>query len=250
MLATGVAALLLLLWANPHIKRHVSSAPAVSADGLAADSHRRDPRPRQRAAGWPPGREALRETLARGDYEAAVERYALAFAADDPDIGDAYRDALLEHTSELIQDGRYDSATALLREYLAVFFRDTEAWIYAGRAYREQRAYRPAIEAFLTAAQQDQHPDLRRLVTGQLSLTVNFYVQQLNEAQRHEEIAELYAYLTQADPRNPHYFVALGRAYLAVGRVSDAMAALYHVAAEDEVADEVSRLVADIGAGD
>ncbi len=252
VLVTGAAAMLLLLWPNPHLTTgpDVSTLPAVSTDTLSNPESRHHRSPRRTAIGAAAGTDTLRNALDVGDYEGAVERYAQAFESADPGVGDTYRDTLLEHASDLIQVGDYDSATALLDAYLAVFFRDTEAWVYAGRAYREKRAYRPAIEAFLMAAQQDLHPDLRRLVTGQLSLTVNFLVQQLLEEQRQEEIAELYAYLTQADPRNPHYFVALARAYLALGRRSDAMAALYHVAAEEAVADQVRHLVENIGAVD
>ena len=217
-----------------------TSAPAVDGGGARDEQM---PRPVDTNTLADVDLSPIGEALQAADVERAVELYSTSFLHDPSHVSAAHRDALLEHASDLIQSRRYDSATALLDAYLAVFFRDTEAWIYAGRAYREKREYRPAIEAFLMATQDHQHPDLRRLVDGQLSMTVHRYVQELREQAKHTEVADLYSYLTQANPRNPHYFVALARAYLALGQESDALAALYHVAAEDPVADEVRALI-------
>jgi thioredoxin-like negative regulator of GroEL len=191
----------------------------------------------------------LQELLRQGAYEAAVDLYAQAYSRDDAHATHQYREALLGQVSKFIQSGEYDAATALLDSYLAVFFRDTEALVYAGRAYRENRQYRPAIEAFLTASQQDQHPDRRRMVNGQLSWTIGLYEQQLREQERYAEIVDLYTYLTHASPQNPHYFIGLARAYVAVGRTSDALAALQFVAAEDDAGRQAQELIAQIRAG-
>lgn len=187
--------------------------------------------------------------LREGDYNAAVEQYARTYTQGSAATAHQYRETLLRQVSRFIQNGRYADATALLDAYLAVFYRDTEALVYAGRAYRENRQYRAAIEAFLRAAQQDQHPDKLRTVNGQLSWTINLYVQALREAGRHEELVDLYSYLTQANPRNPYYFIALARAYLAVGRIDDALAALQYVAAEGEAGREAQELIEEIRAG-
>ena len=63
------------------------------------------------------------------------------------------------------------------------------------------------------------------MVNGQLSWTIGLYVQRLREQERPLEIVDLYTYLTQAEPRNPHYFIALARAYVAVDQTSDALGA-------------------------
>jgi tetratricopeptide (TPR) repeat protein len=191
----------------------------------------------------------LQELLRRGAYDGAVDLYARAYSRDDVQATHQYREALLRQVSEFIQSGEYDNATALLDSYLAVFFRDTEALVYAGRAYRENRQYRPAIEAFLMAAQQDLHPDRLRMVNGQLNWTIGLYEQQLREQERYAEIVDLYTYLTHASPRNPHYFIALARAYVAVGRTSDALAALQFIAAEGDAGRQAQELIAEIRAG-
>lgn len=191
----------------------------------------------------------MRALLDSGAYEQAIELYAAAYEGEDSQTSHQYREVILSQVSTFIQGGGYAAATALLDSYLAVFFRDTEALVYAGRAYRENRQYRPAIEAFLRAAQQDQHPDRLRMVNGQLSWTIGLYAQELRDENRHDDLVELYAYLTQAQPQNPHYFIALARAYMAVGRTSDALAALQFVAADEQAGGEAQELIAEIHAG-
>jgi len=187
--------------------------------------------------------------LQQGAFEAAVELYAHTYSRGDEQASHPYREAILQQVSIFIQSREYDRATALLDSYLAVFYRDSEALVYAGRAYRENRQYRPAVEAFLRASQQDQHPDRLRMVNGQLSWTIGLYVQQLREQERTLEIVDLYTYLTQAEPRNPHYFIALARAYVSVDQTSDALAALQFVAADDDAGAEAREVIAEIHAG-
>lgn len=246
-LALAVAALSLVRWYFNDTRAAVSQPSSTGAP--AADFDRKFTAADGAAAGSVAPGGHLQELLQRGAYEAAVDLYARAYSRDDVQATHQYREALLRQVSEFIQSGEYDHATALLDSYLAVFFRDAEALVYAGRAYRENRQYRPAIEAFLIAAQQDQHPDRLRMVNGQLNWTIGLYEQQLREQERYAEIVDLYTYLTHASPQNPHYFIALARAYIAVGRTIDALAALQFVAAEGDAGRQAQELIAEIRAG-
>ncbi|MDH3715539.1 MAG: tetratricopeptide repeat protein [Gammaproteobacteria bacterium] len=239
-----------LVWSYFNTPPPLGELPiSTVVSGAASDSENKPTVAEEVASGSVEPGGLLQELLHRGDYEAAVDLYARAYSGDDSHTTHQYREALLRQVSEFIQSGAYDDATTLLDTYLAVFFRDTEALVYAGRAYRENRQFRPAIEAFLRASQQDQHPDRLRMVNGQLGWTIGLYVQQLREQQRYNEIVDLYTYLTHASPQNPHYFIALARAYVAVGRTSDALAALQFVAAEDDAGRQAQELIAEIRAG-
>lgn len=245
-LAWAVAAAAALLWTASN-RGGSSGPPAASTRAMAPAAMRPDP-----ASSTVPGEAApdplLEALLREGDYEAVVELYADTYTDGHAATAHQYREAILRQVSDHIQGGEYDHATALLDTYLAVFYRDTEALVYAGRAYRENGRYRAAIEAFLRAAQQDQHPDKLRMVHGQLSWTINLYAQALRERDARQELVELYAYLTHADPRNPHYFVELARAYAAVGRTDDALAALQFVAAEGDAGRDALELIEQIRA--
>ncbi len=231
-----------LRWAGP------PGEPPVVAQEVAAVTHT-PPRTPLPPGGGPPHaspRARLQALLSAGESEAAVALYDRAYLTASASETESLRRALVDHASTLIQQRRLARSSALLSRYLALFYRDADAWFVLGQAYREAGLYRPAIEAFANAHLYEERAAVRRIVGLQLNWTISLYVQQLEEFRRPGDIVSLFSFLVLAQPDNPYHYLSLASAFRSVGRDSDALGHLAYVSQDASVGERAREMMDEI----
>jgi len=163
------------------------------------------------------------------EYESAIDAYDRIYTSSSTELSADYRELLVDHASDLIQDNTPGRATVLLNLYLAIFYTDVDALILLGRAYRDTGSKFDAIKSFQSAYQHEHRTAVSGLILGQENTLIGEYVQQLKENNDQQGLVELYQWLTQSQPNVSGYYIGLAGAYTAQGRHDEARQTLRYV---------------------
>ncbi len=191
-----------------------------------------------------PGNKTIFEsTLKSGDYETAVAEYDYLYMVGDIDSSEHHRQAIINHASAMIQNRETPEAIDLLEIYLALFYNDVDALFTLGRAYRNEAQWFKAIQAFQLAERYAYRATNIRVIRGQLNYAIGFYVQELKQQNKSNEVIELFRYLTQSQPETARYFIGLANAYSDQRRYGEAIDSLRYVQNNFEVGAEARTMM-------
>lgn len=185
-------------------------------------------------------------SLSSGDYEAAVNEYTEAYAISTVDENAGYRDLLIAHASNLINDEQSDRAIELLGNYVAVFYADADALVMLGRAYRNAGLSHDAIRAFQQAYRNEHRSGVAYHILVQQNNEIGKLVQELKEQNNYGAITDLYEDLTQSQPDVPGYFIALANAHLAQQHRAQALRSLDYVKHDAKVGPQARAMMAEL----
>jgi len=177
------------------------------------------------------------------DYATAVSEYDYLYTSSGVDESDVYRQKIINHASSLIQNRETQKAIELLQTYLAFFYNDVDALFTLGRAYRNETRWFEAIQTFQQSERYAYQATNIRVIRGQLNYAIGFYVQELKEQQKSDEVIELFQYLTQSQPETPRYFIGLANAYSDQRRYGEAIDSLRYIQNNFEVGVEARSMI-------
>lgn len=188
----------------------------------------------------------FRTLLDAQDYEAAVNRYDQIYTDSSIAVSSHYRELILDHASDLIQDDYAVQAISLLNQYLAIYYSDVSALIMLGQAYRETGSKFEAIQSLQQAYQHEHRTGLSELILGNANTVLGEYIQELKETDNQQTILEVYQWLTQAQPDVSGYFIGLAKAYAAQHRYQEAADALRYVQYDVKVGQQARSLLQEL----
>jgi len=177
------------------------------------------------------------------DYVTAITEYEHLYASRGIDESDVYRQMIINHASAHIQNRETQKAIDLLRAYLAVFYSDVDALFTVGRAYRNDARWFEAIQAFQDAERYAYQATNIRVIRGQVNYAIGFYMQELKQQQKSDEVIELFQYLTASQPETPRYFIGLANAYSAQRRYGEAIDSLRYIQNDYEEGAEARSMI-------
>lgn len=190
---------------------------------------------------------ALGALLASGDYGPAVAMFERLYDLSTSEQAERYRNQLVAYAGGLIQRGQPTASIDLLESYASVFYRDPDALLMLGRAYRAAGAYPQAIDALQQAVLYNHDPGARSLIEDQLNWVVSLYTQRLRDEGRRDAVIGVYQGLIEADPGNPYYKVGLARVLIDFEQYDAAERTLRAVANDGYVWRQARQLLRDIG---
>ena len=171
-------------------------------------------------------RPLLGSLLESGEFRAAVARYEAIYDTRPLSASEPYRQSLVTHAGNLLLAGEAAAGVDLLEAYLDIFYRDPDALVTLGRAYRSLGDYPASIRAFQRARQYSHLSTMRDLIGDQLNWVVSQYRYHLRDEGRVDEIADIYIGLMTVEPDNPYYALGLAKAYAESARYDNAVRAL------------------------
>lgn len=163
------------------------------------------------------------------DYELAVDVYDQIYTDSSIEISAKYRELLLDEASKLIQGDDLPQAIALLNQYLAIYYKDVDALIMLGRAYRDIGSKFEAIKSLQQAYQHEHRTARSTLILSQENTMIGTYIQELRDSNSQQTIIDVYRWLTQSQPDVPGYYIGLANAYIDQQRYVEAIKALRYV---------------------
>lgn len=203
--------------------------------------------------------------LESGDYQAAVDVYDQIYSTSEESISDRYRRALLEYAANLAAlDGRNTTAEddgfpgvvlhpralehsiRLVTIYLELYYRDVDALLLLGQAYRKQEDYPAAVSALQDAYTYSHLPSKQEQIQRTLDQSINMYRQRLAGRGDVEKLVELFRALTAGQPDHTPYFLGLANAYIASGDHDQALATLRYIEHDATVGSRARVLIEEI----
>lgn len=188
----------------------------------------------------------FRDLLATGDYETAVYAYDRIYTHSSTELSAVYRELILDHASDLIQQSNSTLAAALLDRYVSIFLTDVEALTMLGLAHKEAGAKLKAIQSLQQAYQYEHRISRSELILNQTNTILGEYVQSLKDADDRQAVVDVYRWLTDSQPSVSGYFIGLARAYVAQQRFSEAAQALHYVKNDIKVGRQARSLLQEL----
>ncbi len=216
-----------------------NSSAVVSVDGEESDDHISS----SSAIVTATRADSFESALESEDYATAINEFEFLYVGSGVDENEIYRQKIINHASVNIQNRKTQKAIDLLERYLAVFYNDVDALFTIGRAYRNEARWFEAIQAFQQAERYAYRATNIRVIRGQLNYAIGFYVQELKEQQKSDEVIALFQYLTQSQPETPRYFIGLANAYSDQRRYGEAVDSLRYVENNYEVGAEARTMI-------
>lgn len=189
---------------------------------------------------------AFHALLTARDYESVIDTYDQIYTDSSIDVSAKYRNLLLNHASDLIQGNDLSLPIALLNQYLAIYYKDVDALILLGQAYREAELKFEAIQSLQQAYQYEHRTSLSELILSLANTVLGEYVQELKEADEQQNIIDVYRWLTQSQPDVSGYFIGLAKAYTAQQRYGKAADALRYVQYDIKVGQQARSLLKEL----
>ncbi|MDJ0955970.1 MAG: hypothetical protein QNI91_03880 [Arenicellales bacterium] len=184
--------------------------------------------------------------LKSNDFESAVELYDHIYTGSSLEVSADYRELLLEKASDLIQGNDLSHAIALLNEYLTIYYKDVDALIMLGRAYRDAGSKFAAIKSFQQAYQHEHRLGLSALILNQENTVIGEYIQELRDTNNQQSIVDVYLWLTQSQPDIAGYYIGLANAYTDQQRYAEAMETLRYVQYDVKVGPRARALLKEL----
>lgn len=188
--------------------------------------------------------EQLTALLLQNRHEAAVDLYSTIYDRVSEAESTRYRDAIFAHAETLLAADKYESAMALLRQFVDMFYRDLDALALLARSQRALELHAGEIATLFAALDVAHLPRDITLLRSRLTEAIGRQAVALSN--NPNAVLDLYRDLVSKRPEYQDLQLGLSRALLRLGRTDEAAVILRGLSATSENGDEINELLASI----